>query len=271
MFRAGTDPTAENIFASLRSRGVEILFGHYGAVRGRDDWKAATAMISIGDPRPNLGASHAVATALGLSGERDAVYRRATAAESSQVAGRGRTPWRETSLVHVHVGTVAPASWDARTDVVDMPKGRAETIASETISEAVRVHGSPRKGAASLNLSRQRGNRIADQESTGSSYLSPTHKVHPLPLSDTRIAAFGALCESPKTFNNRSVRALIDRFGGAKSVASELGVSVPLAYHWRSGARPMPRDAVVQLTAMLDALEVRDDCCAGSDGPLAAE
>ena len=85
-FRAGTDPEARRLVELVTARGGRLLFGHYGAARGRDDWKDADVLISVGDPRPSLAASRAVAAVLGLSADHATVYRRATAADGTMVA-----------------------------------------------------------------------------------------------------------------------------------------------------------------------------------------
>lgn len=135
------DPVAVELLQPLRDRRATLHVGHYGATRGSDAWSDCDGYISIGDPRPNLGSSHAVAAAIGLGDERDAVYRHATAAEASQTAGRVRAPWRAKRGVHVHVGTIAPLSWDASAEVVELPQGVREVVDA---SQAVRVYGSRR-------------------------------------------------------------------------------------------------------------------------------
>jgi hypothetical protein len=259
--RAG-DPIAESALAPLRARDARILVGHYGAARGRDDWKHCDAMISVGDPRPNLGDVRAVATAIGLANEWRAVYRRTTAAEASQVAGRVRAPWRTAPVVHVHVGTVAPQSWDARAEVVDLPHGPPDVISLQNVSEAVRVHGSKRRAGAAMGVSRKQVTRIersAEARMEESPYLPTSHQPGHVPLSNTSNAGLVPPCDCAQSFDNSSNQALIDRFGGVRAVSEALGISKSVAYHWRSGARRMPADARALITAMLDALEVRDD------------
>jgi hypothetical protein len=148
----GADPTARAIVADARARGVELVVGHYGHARGRNDWSTCDALVSVGDPRPNVGSSRAIAAVLGLADDHAEVYRRATAAEVSQVAGRLRAPWRTAPALHVHVGTVVPASWDARAEVLEIPRGPSDVIDASAVLDAVRVYGSARLGSVAAGV-----------------------------------------------------------------------------------------------------------------------
>jgi predicted transcriptional regulator len=113
----------ERILRGLKERRVAVVFGHYGALRGRDDWTHCDALIALGTPRANVGASQAIADALAI--DHHAAYKHNVAAELSQACGRLRTPWRTKRGSMVVVGNVAPLSWDARAVVRELPKGRA--------------------------------------------------------------------------------------------------------------------------------------------------
>jgi hypothetical protein len=256
------DPTASAVLEPLRRRGAMIAIGHYGGTRGRDDWMACDAYLSIGDPRPNLGSTRAIAAALGLSAEHPFVYARATSAEASQTAGRARAPWRAKEAVHVHIGTVAPASWDARAEVAEIPRGPGGEVAVDSIIEAVRVHGSKRLAAAAVGLSADHAVRMLRK--AGATVDGKTIPSAQSPAStSTAIYKYDSLLvdasDSAPTFDNQAAIALIRRFGGVPAAAQALGISKSIVYHWRKGTRPMPRDAIASLTAHLESLESRED------------
>lgn len=255
------DPTAADLLAWVRAAGAELVVGHYGHARGRNDWQACDALVSVGDPRPNLGATRAIAAVLGLSDDHGEVYRRATSAEVSQVAGRLRAPWRTAPALHVHVGTVAPSSWDARAEVLDLPQGVARGVDPDAVLDAVRVYGTQRAGAAAADVSHRSAKRaVARAESMVSHrrFAVPTiagntlpASVHPqgqvTPVRNTSMGASGPACDSLETKrftpSGASAGELIDAMGGAAAVAALLGVGRATVYHWRSGARPMPPEA----------------------------
>jgi hypothetical protein len=259
----GDDPVAAELLAWVRAAGAELIVGHYGNARGRNDWAMCDALVSIGDPRPNVGATRAIAAVLGLSEDHEDVYRRATAAEVSQVAGRLRAPWRSAPALHVHVGTVSPLSWDSRAEVLELPKGAAEGVDDGAVLAAVRVYGSQRAGAAVAGVGHRSAKRAAANRVNGDTvsrqrFAVPTIAGNPLParghqkgqvtpVRNTILAVSGPSCDTLETkrFEGRttSVEELIRSLGGAPAVAALLGVGRATVYHWRSGARPMPQDA----------------------------
>lgn len=245
----GADPTALQLVADVRARGVELAVGHYGDARGRNDWAGCDALVSLGDPRPNLGASRAVAAVLGLGDAARAIYARATAAEVSQVSGRLRAPWRTAPAVHVHVGTVAPASWGADAEVLELPRGVAEGADAEAVVDAVRVYGSQRLGGAAAGASRRTAARVA---SAGKPLPEGCHaQCQVTPSKNISTAAVGAVRDTLVlqrfAYSAPDVAAQIDAAGGAAAVATLLGVGRATVYHWRSGSRPMPADAARRL------------------------
>jgi hypothetical protein len=261
----GADPTARAIVADARARGVELVVGHYGHARGRNDWSACDALVSVGDPRPNVGSSRAIAAVLGLADDHAEVYRRATAAEVSQVAGRLRAPWRTAPALHVHVGTVVPASWDARAEVLDLALGPAEVFDPARIYDAVRVFGSARVGAAAAGVGRWTAAMTAARvrrdengrettESNENPFVEGSHTPCGVPPSKSITGTHPTACDTLPTSGfseNTPPTALIAAAGGAVAVAALLGVSRPTAYHWASGARPMPADARQRLASAL--------------------
>lgn len=261
----GDDPVATAILGDLAARGVTLTIGHYGHARGRNDWAGCDALVSVGDPRPNVGASRAVAAVLGLAAEHAEVYRRATAAEVSQVAGRLRAPWRSSCATHVHVGTVVPASWDASAEVMELPKGSAEGIDAAAVLDAVRVYGSARVGAAVTGVGERVAETIASNDRKRfAGRVSPTPQSNA--ILNTKLAASCGACdtlENKRFAPNRPLEATtatpahpsaavaIDRLGGAAAVARLLGVGRATVYHWRSGARPVPQDVAQRLAEHL--------------------
>jgi len=272
----GADPTARAIVADARARGVELVVGHYGHARGRNDWSACDALVSVGDPRPNVGSSRAIAAVLGLADDHAEVYRRATAAEVSQVAGRLRAPWRTAPALHVHVGTVVPASWDARAEVLEIPRGPSDVIDAAAVLDAVRVYGSARVGAAAAGVGRWTAAMTAargrsDENSgettqndektfaegcytpcgvTPSKSLTGTH-----PTVRNTLPASGFVDVTPA----EAVTALIARAGGYAEAALLLGVNRATAYHWSTNARPMPAEQRQRLTESLRAASTASD------------
>lgn len=198
---SNADPVAVELLAPVRAQGGDVRIGHYGATRGSDEWMDADAFVTIGDPRPNLGSVHAIASAIGLGDERDAVYRHATAAELSQAAGRARAPWRTKNCIHVHVGTVAPLSWDARAEVVELPRS---AVSLPGVSAAVRVYGSKRQAARAGAISETSFRRAAGRDSEGlaARHLMPTEDTGGV-LSGTKRPAANVLEEN----DNLLVRA----------------------------------------------------------------
>jgi len=263
----GTDRTAAELVAWVRARGAELIVGHYGYSRGRNDWMGCDALVSIGDPRPNVGATRAIAAVLGLADDHADVYRRATAAEVSQVAGRLRAPWRTSSAVHVHVGTIAPSSWDSRAEVLELPKGASEGIDAAAVVDAVRVYGSARLAAVVTGAG-----RTAVEALAAGARKPLAQSVSHGPRSNTSRESIQASqrgpCDTlpakrfsvpepppappPASVDRRSEqRELIERAGGAPAAARILGVSRATAYHWASGERPMPHEAAARLREAL--------------------
>jgi hypothetical protein len=250
----GADPIAAALVTDLRARGVTLVVGHYGHARGLDAWADCDALVSLGDPRPNLGASRAVAAVLGLAGSASEVYGRATAAEVSQVSGRLRAPWRTAPAVHVHVGTVAPASWDRRAEVLELPRGVAQGADAATVADAVRVYGSARLGAAATGVSR----RTAEDHTAGArkhlaASLLPTPQSNTLHTSKREApCGVGNTLETQRfVYPATDAAGLIEAAGGAVAAADYLGVNRVAVYHWRAGRRPMPADAAQRLAGAL--------------------
>jgi hypothetical protein len=112
----------------LARLGVTPSLGHYGALRGLDHWRDYDALVTFGDPWPNLGEVQNECDFLGLT---DGWEERAAAmcrAELEQAHGRLRVPHRRTPCLMVHVGSVRPGgwSWDVETVRDEEPPGEDE-------------------------------------------------------------------------------------------------------------------------------------------------
>ena len=241
----GADAELVAMAEALRDQGAELVLGYYGATRGRDTWRDCDAYVSVGDPRPNLGTSRAVSAALGLTADADAVYRRATAAEASQAAGRARAPWRTTPTTWVHVGTVPPASWDARAEVLELPRGASEVVSAETVRALVHVYGSARLGGAAGGVSTRSAERSVSTKNPCVFEQSRTPPRNPISIE---IGAAGGACDSAKVHGNSALFSRIANPSAAK-VAEITGASRATAYHWLKGTRAVPPEAQALLLA----------------------
>ena len=247
----------ERILRGLRERRVTVCFGHYGALRGRDDWRDSDALVVLGTPRPNLGASQAIADALGL--EQSAAYRHAISAELSQACGRLRTPWRTKAGSIVVVANVVPLSWDARATVLELPHGIGERAA------LVLSEGSNRERAAAAGVSERTVQRQNAEKRND--YAAKEGETH-APISTSGIQMGGRVSTpnpaeslepvesgiqppamAPPTVVRGRRKVLVKQMSGRARlafVARELG--------WKSTA-----DAVAGLAPFVDGLERPDD------------
>lgn len=166
------DATAVALLHPLREAGVELVIGWYGATRGHNEWHCrpdgtptpCDAIVLFGAPNGRVSAARAMAAALKLEDEWSAVYRRATEAEASQAAGRGRAPWRTEPLLLVAVMPIAPGGWDCDAEVYALPRGRAVALDGAAAVAAVAVHGSARSAAKALGVDRRTVDRKIDQQ-----------------------------------------------------------------------------------------------------------
>lgn len=152
-------PTIEAVVCPLvRSFDGEIRTGHFGALRGIDDWLGFDAAITIGDPWPHLLATrheHEYFEAgPGESRSRWQVER-----ELEQAHGRLRAPGLSAPARALHVGSVLPRGpgWD-QAEYREVDGGRPENDAAMTADELrawiQREHkGSIRAASRALGLS----------------------------------------------------------------------------------------------------------------------
>jgi hypothetical protein len=95
----------------LQTWSGEILFGHYGAVRGLNTMADVDALITLGDPWPNVGDARNDAAFLGLGGAWEARLEAMCRAELEQAHGRIRAVHRTRPGRALHVGTVLPSGY----------------------------------------------------------------------------------------------------------------------------------------------------------------
>jgi hypothetical protein len=134
-----------------------VTVAHYGALEGLDLMSDCDAILTLGDPRPNLGL---VRDQLALCGrperELSARLQELAAAELEQAHGRLRTVHRTRPGCQLHVGTVLPAGWEGLdVELLARPSGRPKIESAMTAAEFVALKGqrSARSLARELNVS----------------------------------------------------------------------------------------------------------------------
>ncbi|WP_438026349.1 bifunctional DNA primase/polymerase [Sorangium sp. So ce233] len=85
-------------------------FGHYGALRGLDEWRELDALVTLGDPWWLLTDVQRDARYIGLP-DWERRYEALCAAELEQAHGRLRTVHRTRPARLLHVGNVVPGGW----------------------------------------------------------------------------------------------------------------------------------------------------------------
>lgn len=127
-------PRVADAVQALRRRGVRLVTGYYGALRGRDDWKGADALLAFGAPWPSAADVALACEAWGLvGGERD-MGQRMMRAELEQACGRIRAPWRTRPARVVVVASAPPARADARWKVRELACGRPRVADREQLA-----------------------------------------------------------------------------------------------------------------------------------------
>jgi hypothetical protein len=110
---------APEVLALLARVGGELA--HYGGLRGLDRWRDVDGVLTLGDPRPNLGDVRRELLVVGDASDQASTARidALAAAELEQAHGRARlihrAPDRPCTLVHV--GEVTPRGWYAPVEV----------------------------------------------------------------------------------------------------------------------------------------------------------
>jgi hypothetical protein len=92
----------------LRGWHGEIAWGHYGAVRGLNAMADADAIVTLGDPWPNVGEVENEIAFLGLGVTKEERLEALCKAELEQAHGRLRAIHRRRPGRALHVGTVLP-------------------------------------------------------------------------------------------------------------------------------------------------------------------
>lgn len=180
----------------------EIRTGHYFDLRGKNVYADCDASVTLGDPRPNLGAARDACAFLGL--DSDGYLDARAAAELEQAHGRLRTINREAPGRMGHFGSVLPGGWaGAPVDFREAPTGRPRTAAAMTAEEFAAARATlglgVREMARALRCSPQSVMRWEKGEGDGSSV--------PAKMADEVARAVAALVASvPETSNQRVSR-----------------------------------------------------------------
>lgn len=129
--RPQLDRARELLSPILAAFKGEVHTAYFGALKGLDHLRAMDALVTLGDPRPNLAheTDRAIWAGTDPEGRLDAL----AAAELDQAHGRLRTVHRERPARALHVGAIVPASWIGRdVSVRRLATGRPRTVAAMT-------------------------------------------------------------------------------------------------------------------------------------------
>ncbi len=122
---------------ALDARGVTVEWAHYGAVRGRDQWRDVDALLALGGPHPE-GRSMEIMTAAarlrGWEGGSRALGLHLSRAELGQVVGRPRLTRLVKPCRVVVVADVLPLDGDARWRVVERVAGAAPVLPADALA-----------------------------------------------------------------------------------------------------------------------------------------
>jgi hypothetical protein len=148
----------EKIAPILQRRTGALILEHFGAVRGLNHMKDVEALVTLGDPWPNLSQAGAVADLQQSDMSEDARYR--CIAELEQAHGRLRAVRRSAPARALHVGMVLPGGygWQQR-DVTLMPLASAlralrASLTHEQFRDIVTRVGTMNDVAATIGCSR---------------------------------------------------------------------------------------------------------------------
>ncbi len=128
----------EKLGPILRGWPGEIVFGHYGAVRGLNSMADVDALITLGDPWPHLGDARNDVAFLGLAQAWQQRLEAMCRAELEQAHGRIRPVHRARPGRAIHVGTVLPSGYGWTSGGVEMramPRGPRTDIAHVSTGE----------------------------------------------------------------------------------------------------------------------------------------
>ncbi len=154
------DTIEGSILPVLRSFDGAIETGHYGSLRGLDNWIGVDATITLGDPWPHLLSVRHEHSYFASTGA-DSRSRWMVERELEQAHGRLRAPGLTRHARALHVGAVLPRGpgWDQaeyRTADAWRPKTDAAMTADELRAWISREHGGSVSAAArALEISRE--------------------------------------------------------------------------------------------------------------------
>lgn len=143
-----------------RLGGLRLELGHYGAMRGLDGWKELDALVTLGDPWPNIGDVQHEVDYLGLGvGWQERVEAKCRA-ELEQAQGRLRTVHRSRPGRQLHVGHVVPGGWPtwatrAKRRASEGRPANAATVTSTELGDLVALAGGPSEAARRLGIGRR--------------------------------------------------------------------------------------------------------------------
>lgn len=145
----------------LDQHAPHVALGHYGALRGLDDWSGYDALITLGDPTPNLDLIARTCP------DTESVEERAAAlacAELEQAHGRLRTVHRDTPCAQIHVGRLVPAGWRKPIEVKSAHLGgRSRDLRAREAVKLVAQLGSVSAAARSMGVTRKQIRRWINQ------------------------------------------------------------------------------------------------------------
>lgn len=136
----------------------ELRFGHYQATRGLNAMAECDALVTLGDPWPNLVQARNDAAYLGLE-EWETRFEAMARAELEQAHGRLRTVHRTRPARALHVGNVRPggSGWGGKIELRFMEGGRPRNAAAMgpgDLAAVVHAVGGPGKASAALGCGR---------------------------------------------------------------------------------------------------------------------
>lgn len=133
-------PKAARILAVLRERGIAPAWGYYGALRGRNDWKACDAVVTLGTPYPPVAEVEQLADAHELRGAVRDLLEQAARDELEQAVARVLRGQRTEGVSLVVLASHPPRRADARWTVRALSVGRpAKVDAHELVTLAERL------------------------------------------------------------------------------------------------------------------------------------
>ncbi|MCA9620493.1 MAG: hypothetical protein KC731_15835 [Myxococcales bacterium] len=126
--------------------GGRVTIQHYGAVRGKNifegvPWEDVDALVTIGDPIPNVGQMELEARVLRLNEKQagDRPSRRAEV-ELAQAHGRLRAPRRTRPALALHYGRLIPMTWTtSNAHLATLKPGRPRSTMAMEVTELMEL------------------------------------------------------------------------------------------------------------------------------------